>query len=102
MVVWSSSGDSLVLRAGRDSSAWSDFELIFNDVSYMALPACMNSVTINLGGAVLRKELQARFNAMEPDETIFELIEDEDWQDGAKRHVIVARNAVFKPLEPTN
>lgn len=83
-------GDRLTLNAGRDSSAWSDFSIIFHDTAYMALPAYMNSVTMRLGDASLRKSVASRFNAISETDFVFELVEDDDWPEGGKRHVVVA------------
>lgn len=83
-------GDVLILGAGRDSSAWSDFSLVFRDVVYMALPTYLDSVTVRCGGDAAAERVRGHCNAAVEGLAIVELIEDEDWREGATTHIVAA------------
>ena len=98
MIIFSFSGEKLILRAGLDSSLWSDLELIFHEVAYMALPTYMNSVTIRIGAKKERDLVRERCNALSDTDHVIELIEDEDWPEGEKRHLIAAGSLTWRDL----
>jgi|GEM_PF-6139454 len=103
MVVSSFVGEKLILSAGLDSSTWSDFEVIFHEVAYIALPTYMNSVTIRIGAKKEWDFVRERCNTLSDTDHVIELIEDEDWPKGEKRHLIAAKSATWRDLlkQPT-
>ncbi len=99
LVMWHFMGDKLILRAGRDASSWSDFELVFQDVVYLELPVYMDSATIHLGGKEAFDRVRKCCNSIDPKDVVIEIIEDEDWAEGAKRHCIVSKSVEYKEVE---
>lgn len=91
-VVWGFEGDRLTLRGGRDASGWSDLEIVFDDVLYMALPVYLSSVTIRLADDDARAGLVAlcACDPADDDFLLFELVEDDDWPEGRKVHRVAA------------
>lgn len=102
MVISSFSGDILILRGGRDSSNWSAFSVTFLDVIYLALPAYMDSAIIRIGNASARSRVAKRCNSLEPEHIIFEVVEDEDWPEGAKTHLIAAGSVKLDIADPAS
>jgi hypothetical protein len=91
-VVWAFEGDRLNLRGGRNASGWSDLEIVFHNVIYMALPVYMSTVTIRAADDAARRNLVNLCNCDPADEpmVLIELIEDDDWPEGRKRHLVAA------------
>ena len=91
--VWALQGDNLTLRAGRSSSSWSDFEVVFEDVSYLELPMSIDQVTIVPASEAVRERVRAAFDMLDPDSIVFEIVE-EPWRDAEGRTVDQACYAV--------
>jgi len=97
-------GERLTLHGGRDGGGWRALELIFDEVMYMSLPVYLNTVTIRRADEAARAALVERCNC-DPAEDgfhLFELIEDADWPEGRRSHLVAAGAIRFNTPAPTD
>jgi hypothetical protein len=97
-------GECLTLHGGRDGGGWRDLEIVFDDVIYVSLPVYLNTVTIRRADAAARAALVERCNCDPSGEGfhLFELIEDADWPEGSRTHLVAAGAIRLNTLAPTD
>jgi hypothetical protein len=85
-------GERLTLHGGRDGAGWRALALVFDEVIFMGLPVYLNTVTIRRADAAARAALVDRCNCDPAGDAfhLFELIEDEDWPEGRRTHLVAA------------
>jgi len=87
-------GERLTLHGGMDTSCWSDVEVVFEGVMYLALPTYMNSVTFRRRTNPDPRSINANLNPAEEGLTAYDIIEDDDWPEGRRIHLVLAARAV--------
>ncbi len=85
-------GERLTLHGGRDGGGWRELAVVFDAVIYMGLPVYLNSVTMRRAGEAARAALIERCNCDPATDGfhLFELIEDADWPEGSRTHLVAA------------
>lgn len=85
-------GERLTLHGGRDGGGWRELEIVFDEVIYLSLPVYLNTVTIRRADEAARAALVERCNCDPSEEGfhLFELIEDADWPEGSRTHLVAA------------
>jgi len=93
------SGERLILRGGRDTSKWSDIEIVFGGVVYMAIPAYMDCVTFEIASDELLGRIATNVDHKDRDLISLAIIEDSDWADGKKTHLVIAEALSVSAVE---
>ena len=91
-VVHHFTGERLTLHGGRDGGGWRECAVVFDEVIYMGLPVYLNTVTVRRADEAARAALIERCNCDPAGEDfhLFELIEDADWPEGSRSHLVAA------------
>jgi hypothetical protein len=91
-VIHDFTGERLTLHGGRDGGGWRDLAVVFDEVIYMGLPVYLNTVTIWRADEAARAALIERCNCDPATDGfhLFELIEDADWPEGRRSHLVAA------------
>lgn len=91
-VIRNFAGERLTLHGGRDGGGWRELAVVFDEVIYMGLPVYLNTVTMRRAGEAARAALAERCNCDPATDSfhLFELIEDADWPEGSRTHLVAA------------
>jgi hypothetical protein len=91
-VIHDFTGERLILYGGRDGGGWRELAVVFDEVIYLSLPVYLNTVTMRRAGKAARAALVERCNCDPATDGfhLFELIEDADWPEGSRTHLVAA------------
>jgi hypothetical protein len=91
-VIHDFTGERLILHGGRDGGGWRELAVVFDAVIYVSLPVYLNTVTLRRADEAARAALVERCNCDPASDGfhLFELIEDADWPEGSRTHLVAA------------
>ena len=92
-------GERLILRGGHDTSKWSDMEIVFGGVVYMAIPAYLDCVTFAIASDELLGRIATNVDHKDRGLISLAIIEDNDWAEGKKTHLVIAESLSVSAVE---